>query len=329
MDAINSIGRGRRAFVVNGLALLAAVAAGYLGFAAPAVAQAQRESITVAANRTAVNHMWVYWGKEHGIFEKYGIDLQVIDNVADPIAALAGGQVQFVAHGAQLHQGAIRSIPIKAVMVTAKDNLGVYAGPAIKTIQDLRGKRIIAPYDSLKDVLRRNGVDPDKDVTWVVSRGAPMVSLELVKRGEADAFASFPSSRSQSEELGLHEVFRVGQFVPGGPVSIVGTSDKMIAERPQTVTRMIRAALETIANMRSSREAVIEYTMRVMKYNRAGAEEAYATIQRDMPEDGLVSDEALQITLESTKKGQNNTQNIALSQVWNFTLLREVLKSRK
>ena len=69
--------------------------------------------------------------------------------------------------------------------------------------------------------------------------------------------------------------------------------------------------------------------MRIMKYNRAAAEEAYATIHRDMPEDGLVSDEALQITLESTKKGQNNTQNIPLSQVWNFTLLREVLKSRK
>ena len=311
-------------FLALGIALPVLFALG-----SPAGAQAQREVISVSANRTPVNHIWAYWGKEKGIFEKHGIDIQTIDNVADPVAALISGHVQFISSGVQLQQAAIRGMPVKVVMITANDNLGVYAGPAIKSIQDLRGKRIIAPYDSLKDVLRRNGVDPDREVTWVVSRGAPMVNLELVKRGEADAFASFPASRSLSEELGLHEVLRIGQFIPGGPVAIVGTTEKIIAERPQTVTRMIRATLETLASLRANREGVIEYTMRVMKYSRGSAEEAYATIAKDMPQDGLASDEALRITLEATKKGQGNTDNIPLSQIWNFTLLREVLKTRK
>ncbi len=311
------------------LMLLLTGAVACLGPALPAGAQAQRETVTVAANLTAVNHIWAFWGKERGIFAKYGIDIQIIDNVADPVAALVSGQAQFIGHGVQLHQAAIRGVPVKTVMVTTKDNLGVYAGPAIKTMQDLRGKRIISRYDSLKDVLQRNGIDPDKEINWVVSRGAPLVNLELVKRGEAEAFAGFPAARSQAEEIGLHEVFRVSQFVPGGPVAVVGATDKYIAEHPQSVARFLRATLETLANMRNSREAMIDYTMRVMKYTRAGAEESYASIVRDTPEDGLVSDEALRITLDSIKKGQGNTQNIPLSQVWNFTLLREVLKSRK
>ena len=319
----------RRKLVMTSLALMAAGAAACAGWSSGVLAQAKLETVTVSANRTSVNHIYAYWGKERGFFAKYGIDVQIIDNVADPVAALAGGQIQFISNGVQLQQAAARGVPLKTIMVTAKDNLGIYAGAAIKTIQDLRGKRIIAPYDSVKYVLRRNGVDPDKEVTWVVSRGAPQVNLELVRRGQADAFSSFPASRTLAEELGLHEVFTVAKYIPGGPAAVVGTTDKIIAERAPLVANFLRASLDAIQSMRGDREGIYEYTKRVMNYSRGASEEAYEVVLRDMPADGLTTDEALRATLESVKKGQGNTQNLPVSQVWNFGPLREVLKSRK
>ena len=78
------------------------------------------------------------------------------------------------------------------------------ANDSIKTIADLRGKRVgvTAPMGGSADYLLVSamaayvGLDPAKDITWVAN---PKISqVDLFKAGEVDAFIGFPPAPEQS-----------------------------------------------------------------------------------------------------------------------------------
>src|SRR4051794_8565302 len=120
---------------------------------APPTQAEQPTHVLVAANSTSVNHIWPYWGLNRGIYRRYGLDVETVDNVSDAAAALASDQVDFVAHGVQVHSAAVKGLPVRAVMVTFRDNLGVFADARITTIEDLHGTRIVGQNDIVKELL--------------------------------------------------------------------------------------------------------------------------------------------------------------------------------
>jgi ABC-type nitrate/sulfonate/bicarbonate transport system substrate-binding protein len=295
---------------------------------APAPAPPPRETVAVAANSTGMNHLWAWWGTRRGIYARHGLDVTPVDNVADGVTALVSGQVQFVAHGVQTHSGAVKGLPIRAVMVTFRDNLGVYADPSITSIPALKGKRIIGPYDILKELFKRQGMDPENDVTWVVSRTSVQQQLQMVREGEADAASGFPPGKLLAERVGLHQVFVTSDYFPGAPVSVVGTTTALLQERPDLVKRVLAGTLDTLDDMRSNREAIVAYMMEEWSFDRALAEGSYETIAQDLIPTGIVPEEPLRVMLEATKSAQETTADIPLDQVWDFRLLQEVLRDR-
>ena len=129
---------------------------------------------------------------------------------------------------------------------------------------------------------------------------------------------------------GLRELFFAANEIPEVPVSGIGTTTRLMQERPELVKRFIAVTLETMNYMRdpANREELIAYYMQRWNFDRDLAEESYHMLQISLTPDGKVSEEAQRQELELVKRAANITEEIPLSQVWDFRLLDEVLQGR-
>src|SRR5437870_5235109 len=123
---------------------------------------------SVTGNRAPI---WV--GKDAGIFEKYGLDLKIVQIGAGGVivSALLTGEVHLIADSAATAVSvAAQGAPAVVVSTNGGAPYLLIANPPIKTIQDLRGKiigssRIGAGTDfMLRRMLANKGLIPGKDV---------------------------------------------------------------------------------------------------------------------------------------------------------------------
>ena len=283
---------------------------------------------TVAASSTSVNHMWAQWGVKNGYYKKYGLNVQTEGNVSNAVAAMAAGKLDFSASGVATQSGAVQGAPVKVAMVTFRDNLGVYGLPSITSVQDLKGKRILGPDDMIKAILQQNGINGETGVTWVTSNASTQQSIQMVKQGRADAFTGYPPAEFLAEQAGLVEVTSVAKVFPGSPVSIVGTSTHLMQTNPLLVKKFLAGTLDALADMKASKAAVVRFFQASWGFSPSLAEQTYTVIPQDMFDNGQTVDSALQQVLDVTEQAQGKTEKIPLDQVWDFTLLKQVLAER-
>lgn len=301
------------------------------GGSGPSLLAAKGEPLvkaTVSAGATSVNHMWARWGISHGIYQKFGLEVDAVDGIADAVAAMASGQLQFSAAGVQTHSGAVRGAPVRAVMLTFKDNLGLYTAPGLSSVHDLSGKRLFGPNDMIKEILRRADIDPEHGVSWIQTKSNTKQIIQLVRDGQADGFTGYPPAKLLAEDAGLREVTSVSAEFPGSPVSIVGTSDQLINENPLLVKRFLAGTLETLDHLKANKAEVIDFFRTEWDFDDKLAKGCYAVIERDMFDSGKTDEQALRLVLDVTKAAQGTNEDIPLDRVWNFALLDEVLAER-
>ena len=151
--------------------------------------------------------------KDGGYFEKNGLDvnLQFINGAAKSSAALLANQVQVC------HCGGSEVVSANAAgadLVVTASLTPVYpyefeVAPSIKTFADLKGKPIgISSIGGAVDVvtrlvLRKNGMDPDKDVILVPDNGSTF-RIDAALGGATVAAMADPPGLLKLEEKGFH-----------------------------------------------------------------------------------------------------------------------------
>ncbi len=146
--------------------------------------------------------------------------------------------------------------------------------PEIKRAEDLRGKRIAtSSLGSLGDflfkyILRKNGLDPIREITWL-SIGTPPERLQALFSGSVDATeASYPFDM-QAERKGFRVLFDARKEVVYPSMSIV-TRRKSIVEDRDTVMRMVKAHVEGIAYFRNNKDFAIRVLSKSIEDKRPG-----------------------------------------------------------
>ena len=213
---------------------------------------------------------WIPWlAKEAKIYEKHGLDVQLVllRGSGQTSAALLGGSI-FAApvvlptlmladlSGADL---------INVAHTVSAVNSKLVVKPEIKRVEDMRGKRIAnSSLGSLGDflfkhILRKYGLDPIREVTWLAI-GTPPERLQALFSGVVDAIeASYPID-VQAERKGFRVLLDARKEVVYPSMSIV-TRRKSIIEDRDTVMRMVRAHVEGIAYFKQNKE----FSLRVLE----------------------------------------------------------------
>ncbi|HVA24338.1 MAG TPA: ABC transporter substrate-binding protein [Chloroflexota bacterium] len=208
--------------------------------------------------------------KDGGYFEKNGlnVDLQFINGAAKSSAALLANQVQIC------HCGGSEVVSADAQganLVVTATLTPVYpykfeVAPSIKTFADLKGKPIgISSIGGAVDVvtrlvLRKNGINPDKDVILVPDNGSTF-RINAALGGATVAAMADPPGLLKLEAKGFHVLANpASEKIPTANSAIVADRT-WLAGHKDVMQRYIDALIEGTARTKSDKA----YSVSVMK----------------------------------------------------------------
>ncbi len=249
---------------------------------------------------------WI--AQDTGIFTKHGlaVELKYISSGSQSTAALLSGDVDASITGgigimnAVLQGGDVRLIGASKNRLTGR----IMARPEIKTINDLRGKKIAVSrrgsnteYIAIQ-ALKWAGLNPAKDVTFIYSGGEPE-SVVALASGAVQASSSVPPNDKKAEELGAHELINVTKIGVKYPATTVAASRKTIREKPEALKRFTAALKEAIQVYKTDPETALSV---IAKYTKTDdpttLRSAYATEREAMSDDLRVDPEAIAAAIE-------------------------------
>jgi len=208
--------------------------------------------------------LWV--ARETGLFEKHGLDVDLqYAASATSVSAVVSGQMQVASVGLSEVVGAIAGgadLVIIATQVPAYTYIFEVA-PGIQTPTDLNGKSIgISRTGSSSDigtrvVLKRFGIDPDKDV-HLVQTGSLSDRTAAMKSGAIQAAVASPPETLAVERLGWRPMFDLaGLGLPAVTLGLIVQRGYRDANQA-TLQAYVDALVEGIARARSDRVLAVE-----------------------------------------------------------------------
>ncbi len=290
------------------------------------------EKVRYAYPAKSLNYLPLFLGKDKGIYAAEGIDLElVLVTSRIQVTALTTGDLEFSGAQSQVSSAAALGFPVKVVgFITVKPTFWLVGRPEIRSILDLKGKIIgITAIGSSTDTLarylvRKHGLTPDKEVT-LFATGTTANILAALNGGSVQAGMLSPPFHSMARLMGFHILAYLGDYVEQS-LSGVGTSDKMLRERPETVTRVLRATLKGLRFVRQNKEDTIQYIAREWKVERPLAVELYASMLPAFSPDGGMNEKGIRDALEREMGRVDKKDEIPLSKVVDLRLLKEAQK---
>jgi ABC-type nitrate/sulfonate/bicarbonate transport system substrate-binding protein len=287
--------------------------------------------LRLAQPTIAVMYAPLYFGAKQGIFTGEGIALEFMTMRTDlAIAALGAGEADYIAHGGAALRAAARGFPLKLVFaLDHKTPFWLAARPEFKSVAQLKGKKIgvsfpaDTPHVILKRFLRQQGLDPDRDVSYVSGQFSP-VALQSLLGGVIDAAVLAPPFNVLAEEKGLKLLTYLGQSVPDATVSNgIVTSDQKIKSRPDEVKRMVRASLKSLYSFRQNKAAAVEFLANHFEIPKTTATKVYPNAIDILTLDGQISEEKLRQILDMMQDtGQKEPLALRPASLMDFSFLR-------
>ena len=245
-----------------------------------------REKIRVALGSVSVNSSVIPIGQQAGLFSKYGVDVEPIyfGGGMNSLAAVTSNSVQFLAAGSTATMSArLGGVDIVMLSVqSSKLDYAVFAAPEIKTPQDLRGKIVTgtrpgASADSaLRLYLRRNSLEPDRDVIFISVAESQQGRLNALMHGSVAATVLAPPFSGVAKRSGFRELADLRKTdIEYAGTSIAGMAG-YIKTHPQLIENFFKGYIESLHFFRTQKEKTIAGIMKFLKINdRARAEEGY------------------------------------------------------
>jgi NitT/TauT family transport system substrate-binding protein len=199
-----------------------------------------------------------------GFFKDENLELLLIQMRSQvTVPALMSGEVQFTLSFGNIIGSAMQGMPFKILAVlTDKPLHSVVARPEIKTINDLRGRRIgtqrIGGSDHLaaEAILQARGLDL-KEVQFVTLGGDEPVRVEILRKGLVDAICSVPPGPVRLAREGYNILGGPKDLKIGSPISALAVTDSRLKSNREETKKVLRAVLHGLRFMHERKEDTI------------------------------------------------------------------------
>ena len=271
-----------------------------------------------------------------GFFRDEGIEpvlVQMRSQVAVP--AMMNGDIQYTLTFGNIMTAALQGMPFKQLAVlTEKPLHHIVARPEIKTIADLRGKRLGtqriggSDYLAAEAILQAKGIDL-KDVQMVTLGADEPVRVEMLKKGLVDAVCVSPPGPIRLQREGYNVVGGPKDLKVGSPISAISITDQRLKENREQAKRVVRAIVRGLRVVRERKDEVVPIMSRWLQQTKEVASESYDLILPSFSADGGVTDATYQFAVDARLKELKSDKRVPLSQLRDFSLLAEVQKELK
>ena len=267
-----------------------------------------------------------------GYFKDEGLDVEVLQmNANVSIAALAAGNIDYNLILQSIVTANLRGLPLKVTgILIERPNHVVVAHPSIQKFADLKGKKIaISSYGSLVDILARLTaahfkLDPKSDVQYVAA-GSSSARLTQLQTGVAQAAFLTPPGNLRAEAAGFKSLLNVRDLF-AFPVNGIGVHEQKLKNDRDEVKKITRALLRANRFILDNPKGAIKILAAWGRSKPEVAEEAYQYNAKNYSRNLLVSRPTLENVIESTRWNVETKRNVAVDEVFDFSLVREILK---
>ncbi|HYA30358.1 MAG TPA: ABC transporter substrate-binding protein [Acidobacteriota bacterium] len=232
------------------------------------------KKIHVGVPSVGMGNIIIFVTKEAKLFEKYGLDAEVITVMGSGIGSKA------------LISGNLDIIPIATPTVIAADLAGadmailahtmpavvhaLMVRPDIKRPEDLKGKRIgVSSLGSLTDFLvrsiaKKKGLNPDRDITLLTTGGSDTERVMALKAGVVDAAAVSHPGYGLARRMGFNMLWDSAKELDY-PWMEITTRRAAIKNDRELITNYMKAHLEGIALFKRDRDFGVKVIKKTLK----------------------------------------------------------------
>ncbi|GEM_PF-2740592 len=237
-----------------------------------ASASAARIKLEMAYASISGTQMIPYISKGAGLFDKYGLDVNLSFIAPNTLTAgvlsgslnMAYGPANSVAT-ARVQGGDL----IVAGGPYAGPTFSIVASPSIKTLQDLRGKKVTVTQRAssadllLSDLLKKQGLT-SSDYT-VVAIPETANEIAALTAGAVDAAVLPEPSSSIAVSQGAHVIFDSQQGTDYITLSVLMLKKSFLASNREAVKRVLMANLEAVHLLKTNTDQMAQYVAPFLK----------------------------------------------------------------
>lgn len=250
------------------------------------------------------------FGKELGIWQKRGIDIEIGSTGGD-----ARVQQAMVSDSIDIGMGSgpglgllSKGVPAKGIMAIVDRPAGmaliVLPNSPIQTAAQLKGKKIgVTTGGSLTDWLARKAIESAglaKGDAQILPLGDLSSNAAALTSGSSDAMVYGSEAGYSMQADGKGKVIMTfDRVVPKFIAHVVFVTDKMRTERPQVVKQFVEGWFEVVAYMRENRAETVAFAEKSLKLKPGVGGMIYDVVMPQMSKDGKFSEAALDILNQS------------------------------
>jgi NitT/TauT family transport system substrate-binding protein len=268
--------------------------------------------------------------QKEGYFREEGLNVELLSIRGEiAIRTVLAGDVDFFTNAGSALAAGVRGIPVRLVTVFQdKPSWDLIAQPEIKSIAQLRGKNIavMSPEGSLavvaREMLRKNGLDPTKDVNLVTMGGDEVRFPALQTRSiQATLFNTAMSIKAQKDGfIKLGNASEYANLIEGG----LATSQDKIQQQPEKIHRFVRGALKGLIFYVSKREAAIKYMMDTLRMKDQDLVSSIYDILTPLAlRAGFSDDKVLQTMIDEMKRTTKVQRDIKIPDIFYLSFVKK------
>ena len=274
--------------------------------------------------------------RDRGLFREEGLEPELIFiKAAQTVPAMLAGGIDFGTATGTAVAAAVSGVDVRIVFaLTDKPSFDLIAAPSITSVQQLRGKKLgITAYGALAEILARQILIAHKmpaDQVTFLPMGTSDVTYLALKAGTIDATMLQIPQNFLAEDEGFRKLASgadVYRAVQGG----LTTTKATISDRPELVTRMIRATQRSLRLIRNDKKYALEFIkgpyLDLGKDRDRFAERIYEAALQYYLQSGIVDEKLQREMISVAAQRVKPAQPVPPERVFDFSLAQKVSES--
>ena len=236
--------------------------------------------------------------------------------------AVMNGDIEFTTTFGTTLRGIIQGLPLKFVAISVrKTDHFLISRPELKTIQDLRGKRLgvstLFGTDQLaaEDMMQSKGLNPS--AVQVVALGDAPVRVQALRAGIVEVIAMNTPYDMVLMKDGYNALAGPQDLKRALPLAGLAVKDSLLKEKPALIKRALRAVLKSHRFIFDNKQETTRIMMQWLSQPPDIASRAYELALLALSRNGEIPDADLELLTEKKRP---------LNEVRDYSLLREAQK---
>lgn len=272
-----------------------------------------------------------------GFFRAQGLFTElIVMRPSSSLQTLMAGDLDFSTVLASGARAGVSGLPLRIVMtLTVGQDFTLVVRPEIRRVEDLKGKTLavsgIGEFTDIgaRMVLKKYGLTPDADVKIRALFGNHPLRLSALQAGQIDGTVMAMPFNKMAVKMGFRELVHLRDIIKTPQGGLVTTLQKIRGE-PELIARTIKAAL---MGNRFLKENKGEFEKLLAKESGVRDQVVAGLIHEEIiklySDNGVISDEAMQELIASSKEVLKTSREVSFAEVADFSFARRAVSELK